>query len=441
MTRLGAMPRNLFLLALLGLTACASAEKRLEQGRELETAGRFEAAVGRYVEALQKDPELVEARERLAAVGDSAVVQRLSNVRALRSRGDYVGASDQYRAVDGLVSRARSVGVRLAVPADYRQARRQTFDDAFDGVMERGWAAVDRGRWEDGVQDFRAAREHFEPSAEQHAASVEAESGALLGWSNEALSAGQLRLAFDAANRVQHLGHAPPDHTTQAVEIMNTALAQGEVEVMVLPVVAPMTRPGRGGGELLPLEIEVNDQLDRTAWRSPPPFVRLADPVRVREIVRRAAVLGGGLRAPAMGLLLELVESDYGVWMELLNTDVMEFDLEQRVRNARTRDGRATTFTVESGQRRIRAEARVLVVDRSGNPLTDLVVVGTGTGPFERGVYEGNPSDLNLDRRQVDWFDRLVLEAQDAAIRNALAANLADQLAGAVFDPVLARIP
>jgi len=441
MPRLGAMPRNLALFALLALAACASAEKRFEQGQELETAGRFEAAVGRYVEALEKDPELVEARERLQVVGDSAVGQRLANVRALRSRGDYVGASDQYRAVDGLVARTRSVGVRLSVPADYRQARRQTFDDAFDGVMERGWASVDRGRWEDGIQDFRAAREHFEPSAEQQAASVEAESGALLGWSSEALSAGQLRLAFDAANRVHHLGQAPADHTTQAGEIMNTALAQGEVEVMVLPVVATPPRPGRGHAELIPLEIEVNDRLDRTAWRSPPPFVRLADPMRVRDIVRRAAVLGGGLRAPAMGLLLELVESDYGVWMELLNTEVMEFDVDQRARTTRTRDGRPATFVVESGQRRIRAEARVLVVDRSGNPLTDVVVVGTGTGPFERGVYEGDPASLNLDRREVDWFDRLVLEAQDAAIRDALAANLADQMAGAVFDPVLARIP
>jgi hypothetical protein len=96
---------------------------------------------------------------------------------------------------------------------------------------------------------------------------------------------------------------------------------------------------------------------------------------------------------------------------------------------------------VESGERRLRAEARVLVVDRSGNAVTDMVVVGTGTGSFQRGVYAGNPAELNLDRREIDWFDPLVIEAQEAAIRQALSASLADQLAGAVFDPVLARIP
>ena len=428
-------------LALLALTTgCASAEKRLEQGQELEAAGRFEAAVGRYVEALEKDSGIPGGRERLQTVGDSAVARRLNNVRALRGRGDYAGAADQYRGADGLVARARTVGVYLALPEDYRQARRETFDNAFDGLMARGRRSAERGQWEPAVGDFRTARERFEPSMDQRAASLEAEAEALLGWSDQALESGQLQTAFEVASQIEHLEHAPTYCLEEAQAIMNSALSQGEVEVMVLPVVTAGRTQARNP-LLIPLEIEVNDQLERSAWRSPPPFVRLTDPMRIRDIVRRASVLGGGLQAPALGLLLELVDSDYGVWLELLDTQVMEFDVDQRTRTARTRDGRATSFVVESGERRLRAEARVLVVDRSGNPVTDMVVVGTGTGSFQRGVYPGNPAELNLDRREIDWFDPLVLEAQETAIRQALSASLANQLSSAVFSPVLARIP
>lgn len=428
-------------LALLTLvSACASAEKRLEQGQELETAGRFEAAAGRYVEALEKDASIPGGRERLQTVGDSAVARRLGNVRALRGRGDYAGATDQYRGIDGIVARARTVGVRLSLPADYPEARRRTFDQAFDGLMARGRQAVERRQWASAVDDFQAARHHFEPAMDQRVASLEAEAEALLGWSDAELEAGRLRNAFDVASRIGHMEQAPTYCLEEAESIMHAALSQGEVEVMVLPVVAEGRSRARNP-LLVPLEVEVNDQLHRTAWRSPPPFVRLSDVDRVRDVVRRAAVLGGGLQAPALGLLLELVESDYGVWLELLDTQIMEYDVDQRTRTARTRDGRPTSFVVESGERRLRAEARVLVVDRAGNAVTDMVVVGTGTGSFQRGVYPGNPAELNLDRREIDWFDPLVLEAQEAAIREALSASLADQLASAVFDPVLARIP
>ena len=137
---------------------------------------------------------------------------------------------------------------------------------------------------------------------------------------------------------------------------------------------------------------------------------------------------------------MRLVEADYGAWLELVSLDATEFDVDQSTRSVRTRDGRQTAYVLERGTRRLRVEARVLVVDRSGNPLTDVVVVGTGEGPFERGLYEGDPGDLNLDRREVDHFDRLVLEAQESAILQVLAEDLSAQLAAAVFDPVLGRI-
>jgi hypothetical protein len=206
---------------------------------------------------------------------------------------------------------------------------------------------------------------------------------------------------------------------------------------MPLPVVVGGRSPVP---PLLDLEGRVNDLLAQGPWRAPPPFIRVTDDAQVRQVVREATALGAGLRAPALGLLLRLVEADYGAWLELVSLDATEFDVDQSTRSVRTRDGRQTAYVLERGTRRLRVEARVLVVDRSGNPLTDVVVVGTGEGPFERGLYEGDPGDLNLDRREVDHFDRLVLEAQESAILQVLAGDLSAQLAAAVFDPVLGRI-
>lgn len=426
------------LLAAVLVVACASATDRLEQGIELETAGQFEGAAYRYIDALDKDGTLAEARDRLLEVGDSAIAENLAQSGALSSRGRYVEATRPINRIDNLLSAARGVGVRLPVPADYTQVRRERFDAATESLLAAGDAAYEAGRWADAVQSYRQARGGFEVLAEQRDAALAGEADALLAWSAEELEAGRLQSAHGTASRIQGLDWAPPEVMREADGIMAEALARGEVEILALPVVAGARRRDPA---LLDLQLRTNEALLRNAWSAPPPFIALAEDRAVQSVVQEASVLGTRLRPAALSLLLRLVESDYGAFMEIVSVDATEYDVDQRTRNARTRDGQPTTFIVERGERRLRAEARVLLVDRDGNPLADVAVVGTGTGPFERGVYQGDPDQLNLDRREIDWFDRLVLEGQEQAIRQALAVDLAAQLAGAVFDPVLARIP
>lgn len=420
----------------LVLAACASAEKRLEQGMELEMQGRFDQAVVRYVEALEKDNTLQEARTRLLEVGDSAISRHLTQLDRWAATGDQVRAVQHVNAIDNLLARARTVGVRLPIPGDYTQRRRAAFDGAVEGYLEEGETARARGRYGDAIAAFQQAR-RFEPTADQRNRAWEGEAGSLVDWSADELNRGNLRAAFDVAARVHTVEGAPRELSLEADQIMEDALSRGEVELMPLPLVVGGRRPDPA---LLDLEVRVNDFLAQGPWRSPPPFIRITDDGQVRQVVREASALGSGLRASAVGLLLRLVEADYGSWMELVSLEATEFDVDQTSRAVRTRDGRQTAYILEQGDRRLRAEVRVVVVDRNGNPLTDLVLVGTGEGPFRRGVYEGDPADLNLDRNEVDHFDRLVLEAQESAIREALAADLADQLAAAVFDPILGRI-
>lgn len=426
------------LLALLLMSGCASAGKRLEQGMDLELRGRDDQAIARYVQALQKDPSLTEARTRLAEVGARSVATHLEESALRAGQSDPVAAALELRAVDGVVASARSVGVRLEVPPGHAAHRRATFDAAVDALLAEGETAEDRGRWQEGIDACRRARLEFEPSSAQRDAALTGESRLLLGWSRQELNAGRLRAAYDLAEAVHHLEWSPADEHQASMDLMYTALAHGEVEVMALPVVA--AKRSRAG-ELLDLEVRVNESLDRTVWLAPPPFVRLTDPVAVRDVVRQAGVLESGVRAPVLGLLLRLVDADYGAWVEIVEVDATEFEVKRTPRAVETHRGQPTSFVLEEGQRRVRAQARVIVVDRDGNEVTHHVVSGTATRAFRRGLFEGDPAELNLDRRDVDVFDVLALEEQEQDLRQAVAQDLAARLGEAVLQPVLARVP
>src|SRR4051812_6045748 len=105
------------LLVVLSLAACASANKRAEQGRELMQQGRPAEAAERYIQALKKDRTLDSARVGLRAAGAEAITGYLRTATDPVSAADR--AADSYLAVDDLAKRALEVGIYLVVPADY----------------------------------------------------------------------------------------------------------------------------------------------------------------------------------------------------------------------------------------------------------------------------------------------------------------------------------
>ena len=115
----------------------------------------------RYVQAIEKDPSLEEAKTRLREVGDLAIAERLEDAENWASRGDAVSSASHFRRIDGVVARARGVGVRLPLPDDYEPRRRAIFDEAFDGLVDGGVMAREQGRWQDGLDAFRRARNEF----------------------------------------------------------------------------------------------------------------------------------------------------------------------------------------------------------------------------------------------------------------------------------------
>ena len=59
--------------AVLVFSACASAGDRFNEGYALQTEGLYMEAAYKYADAVDKDSEMVEAQDRLLAVGDTAI--------------------------------------------------------------------------------------------------------------------------------------------------------------------------------------------------------------------------------------------------------------------------------------------------------------------------------------------------------------------------------
>ena len=425
-------------LTVLCLSGCASAGKRLEQGQKLELQGRYEDAVVRYAQALEKDPSLESARLRLYEAGNAAVNQRLEDSAHWVARQDPGAAATQYRHVDASVARARSVGVKLEIPADYEERRRAAFDTAIEVLTQRAELAAEQRRWDAGVESYRLARQDFEPSQDQATASLSGEAGLLVRWSQENLDAGRLRSAYDVAARVQALEWSPEEQQAQAGHVMACAVDAGRVDLLVLPLMSSRRRHGERQGSLA---ARVNEQLLREAWQAPSPFIHVTDPGAVRDLSRHLGGVDAEFRAPALVALLKLSDSDFGAWLQLVDIEETEFEVTQTQHAVQTHDGQSVQIVLEQGQRRLQAQAHVAVVDRYGNTLADVVVAGCGSASFRRGVYDGDPTDLNLNRQQIQWFDQLALAAQEESAREAVASDLCRQIATAVLDPVLATVP
>lgn len=428
----------LFIIAVL--SGCASADKRFGQGQEQEMRGQYENAVQRYVQALEKDPGYTEARVRLAEVGDLAINEQIAAADDWMARGNPVNAAAHFRRADTVVDRARSVGVRLGLPLDYTSHRRAVFDHAFDALVARGDRAREQGRWQDGIAAYRRARNEFEPTLTQRNQALAEESILFVQWSESEYAQGHLRKAFDVAANVQQLEWSPAAQAARAAGFMEDCLNEGEVELIVLPV---QTRPGsaRATAKIRAVADHVEKTLQDGPWRQPPAFVQLHEPLTVRDLLSDAGILDGEYRPGTMALILRLAEADYAAYVQLLSADETEFDVRSRTETVKTRSGGSTTFVREDGKRRIQAEARVVIADGYGNEITDVVVSGSGTAPFARGVYGGDPGQLNLGARQVDLFDQFTLRSQKTAAHEALAHDLAAVIAGAVFQPTLAQIP
>ena len=339
------------LLVLVALaTGCASAEKRLEQGMESEAEGSYYQAAIRYVEALEKDAALGEARDRLLEASDSAVSIGVAAAASHTREGNPVGAAEEFLTLDRLIGGARGVGVRVPTPTEYTEERRSAFDDAIAAFMARSEDAANRRQWGEARQALNRVRRDLAPSAAQSEASQTAEAYLLLTWAESEENDGRLRGSFvlagealaslrpapadlvDGAEALRaramrpcglpgdllltwaeseendgrlrgsfvlagealaSLRPAPADLVDGAEALRARAIANGTRALAVFPVTVTAPVREQMDGDL---DEELADLLELVYWRAPPPFLVVSDPVVVRQVLRRFAPPGRSFR-------------------------------------------------------------------------------------------------------------------------------------------------
>ena len=433
--RFATAARSPILAAVLTLAACASAGKRLEQGAEAEARGDYVLAASRYIDALEKDGGLTEARRALLTAWDSAAASGLRNAERWERQVDYLAAADEFRTLDRIHARAADIGVVLPPPADYASRRRAAFDNSITALADLGEIQRSQQRWGEARSAYRRIHD-YDPSPSQRQDALEAEADALLDWSgDEALNErfqSSYRLATEALAVSDRL---PATLVDAATVLQEQALSMGIRILAVFPVEATSeVHP-----DLLPeLEAQLTDVLDLDHWRRPPSFVAVADPAAVRMATRRLSPPGVPLR-PAR--ILDAVAADFGALLQITDVQVVEEDVKSRDVAGRTREGRRATYRIEEGRARYRVTVSVTLFRGDGREMDTFHADAERTGRFERGVYGGDPQNLDLSRGERRLFDPQELRLQRGASVDELVADLAEELAGGVFTRVLRRIP
>jgi hypothetical protein len=436
------------------LVGCTSATDRLNDGITLQVQGRYLDAAYRYADAVEQDSELVEARERLVAVGDTAIMVAMDDADDLERRGNPVAAAQLYQGVDQLLARVRQVGMRLVPPGDYGSVRRAIFDNAIGWQMVRGDESRTDGRWADAQRFYQGARESFLlPARIQVEESYDAETRVLMEWAEiEALDR-RPRAAHTRAQQALAVRSSPArDVVLQVRDLQDRALEAGTVVVAILPVTADAGVRNYLGSEF---EIELDTDLQLDHWNQPPLFVQVADPLILRNELR--GILRGQIaQSPTLvGRALSLIGADLGAMIQLSSIEVLEEDVDSDrheavipAGNAQVRPGvprrpqddapmDTVTYTTSAGTLSYYLEAEVIIVDVSGREVERFTASSSQSGPFQRGEFDGDPKRLPLSDREAPFFDSRVMASQVGRIEGALLEDLAVAIAVGTYDTVL----
>ena len=444
------------LLALVlsfSLWGCATASGAFRDAVEADAAGDDETAFDRYVTALERDPEIQNARGRVALLGRDLATRRLFEADGAPP----VRAADLYLQVEHLVSRAAGVGVRLDLLAGYPADRDAAFRRAVSALLDGGARARGAGDFAASLARLREA-DAYRPSPEARISLDREARETYTRWAESDLAAGRFRRAFASAQSAIDLSDPRSQQALALVDLQTAILDAGNVRVAFFPIArddAERDDGDRGendgergdderGARRVPYRFvaDLDDVLNDDHWTLPPPFVLSADPADVRRTLRRERDADDLLerRALLAGLARDL-DADLGAAFGISGWTETEEETSRETRTVDRRRGGRGTY--ERVRRRLERGATVeyAVVDAR----TRAVVCEGEVSESAREtvtVHEADDwRDLDVSRSDRRLFTQDHRDEAETALRDELLVSLSGAVAERVYRCVGQRVP
>ena len=102
--------------------------------------------------------------------------------------------------------------------------------------------------------------------------------------------------------------------------------------------------------------------------------------------------------------------------------------------------GDMATYWVVSGERTVRAEADVLIVNLDGRVVGEFTITARQEGSFREGEFDGDPWQLGLNSRNARLFDFGEWDDEWRRIRREVIDQLAVGIAVETFEEVLSGV-
>ena len=102
--------------------------------------------------------------------------------------------------------------------------------------------------------------------------------------------------------------------------------------------------------------------------------------------------------------------------------------------------GATVTYRVISGERFVRAEADVMLVNVVGRAVAEFTIIAEQEGAFREGEFDGDPWQLWLSNRNSRLFDWGEWDDEWSRIQRAVIDQLAVGIATETFAEVLSWV-
>jgi len=424
-------------LLFLCLWNCVSVEKQFEKGLIMEQEGRYEDAARFYIKVLRREPTWEEARERLKDVGARSVDILLEQAYAHESAGAYEQAAQLIFRVDDLTLSARSVGVILSLPRDYEEFRQKIIDNAVESVFQLAFQAEKAGNWPQAIREFDHLKRNYPLSPPQLQRVNQAAARVFTQWAEQDFARGRFMAAFDHTQRVIDLfGPESPD-SQKALKIQKAALNAGTLSVAVLPFDSYEKEENEVPAEI---EQELYDILIYEYLSNPVPFVAVVDAGRVHREVRRFHMKEKLLTPGTASRIGISLGTDFVVIGRIDSFSRREEILDKTTHRVPLRKNPASTTHYMEQRYWLILTASVeihLISSRRERVMDRETITYEAKDKFRRGIYDGDPTQLDLSLSEQKLFDKEELYRAEQELVDRLLEELAEHIAENIFDEVL----